>query len=282
MWFCWVENRVKELQQIDAYPKTRTDRKRIPQGEQRVKELQQKDKMKVRNNTYHKLVEVSQVDKQEFEMDLQLFAEEGEGEGEGQNPSTSSEDEETGSNPEGEGEGSGQDTGEEGEGEKTFDEKYVRDLRKEAAKHRNEKKEFAEKAEKLDGQLKEIQKALGLESDEEPDTEKLNKELQRKDQELKSLKIETAMNKVADKLEADPELTYAVLLRKGELDALDIEEDDVEKELETLVKAAIKENPKLKVEETAPKKSGDDTTDDKGTKPSGTMNDLIRKAAGRA
>jgi hypothetical protein len=160
---------------------------------------------------------------------------------------------------------------------KTFDEKYVKELRAENAKHRNEKKQYAEDKQKLENQIKSIQKALGLE-DDEPDADKLQSELKAKETELRGLKIENAFSKVARKVGADEELTYAVLHRKGELNDLALD-SELDKSLEVLVKQALEDNPKLKAESVTPSKTGDHDTDpQKGSKLS--MNDMLRQAFG--
>lgn len=153
--------------------------------------------------------------------------------------------------------------------DQAFDAEYVQKLRKEAAGYRTGKN----KAEK---QLKAIQKALGLA--EETDPEELKNQLTEKDQRIRSLAIENAFGKVASKLGADPDLTLAVLHRKGTLDALDVDNDSFTDTLEAEVKKLLDTNPKLKAVE--PAKGGDGGNDsDPGNKLS--MNDLIRRAAGR-
>lgn len=163
---------------------------------------------------------------------------------------------------------------------KTFDEDYVKGLRAEAAKYRKEKKEEAKKADKLDAQLKAIQKALGLE-DEEPDATKLEKELGDLKNKLKEERLHNRFMRAAIKAEADPELTYAYLKYRGDLDDLDVDDDSFGKELKVVIKEALEANPKLKAGKESPRKSGDDQSDDKGGKGGFNMNDLIRKAAGR-
>lgn len=149
------------------------------------------------------------------------------------------------------------DTGDQGTKDtgKSFDEKYVKELREEAAKYRTERKELADKAEKLELQFKSIQKAMGLD-DGEPDADKLQAELKAKEAELRSLKIESVFNKVARKEGADEDLTYAVLHRKGALTALEMD-DKLEASLAELVKQAIEDNPKLKAGETSSSSTGD-------------------------
>ncbi len=162
---------------------------------------------------------------------------------------------------------------------KTFDEKYVKELRDEAAKYRTERKQYADDKQKLENQIKSIQKALGLEGDE-PDADKLQAELQAKETELRSLKIENVFSKVARKVGADEELTLAVLHRKGKLNDLDLG-DNLASSLEELVKQALEDNPKLKAESTNQTNTGDSAADSGGSSKT-SFNDIIRKAAGRA
>ena len=212
-----------------------------------------------------------------FVMNLQLFAEGGAADGDDGGDDNGAD----GGDKEGKDKNSDvKDKDKDKEG-KTFDAAYVKGLREEAAKYRKERKEFSEKAEKLDAQLKAIQKALGL-ADEEPDAEKLSQELKKKDRALRDLKIEISLSKVSQKLDADADLTHAVLLRNGVFDDIEFEND---KELVTILEKHVKEalaaNPKLKGEvKPDPKKTGDDQSKDKDKKGGYNMNDLIRKAAG--
>jgi hypothetical protein len=161
---------------------------------------------------------------------------------------------------------------------KTFDEKYVKELRDEAARYRTERKEAKEQAEKLQNQIKSIQKAIGLES-EEPDAEKLEKELRTKESELRGLKIEIAFGKAAKKAGADEDLTYAVLHRKGALDALELD-GNLASALDELIEQELKTNPKLKAEIGGTGNTGD-TGGSSGSNEKVSFNDLFRKAAGR-
>ena len=161
---------------------------------------------------------------------------------------------------------------------KTFDEKYVKELRDEAAKYRTERKEAKEQAEKLQNQIKSIQKAIGLEG-EEPDADKLAKDLQSKESELRGLKIEIAFSKAAKKAGADEDLAYAVLHRKGALDALELDEN-LASALDGLIEQELKNNPKLKAETGGTGNTGD-TGGSSGSNDKVNFNDLIRKAAGR-
>lgn len=187
-----------------------------------------------------------------FPIDLQLFAE-----------GDDSQDDDTAGGDD------NQDQNDQDDNQQKFDAEYVRQLRAEAAKHRTDKN----KAEK---QLKAIQKALGL--DDDPDPDELKKQLTERDQRIRTLAIENAFGKVASKLGADPDLTLAVLHRKGTLDALDVDDSSFAEALEAEVKKLLEANPKLKATDT--QKSGDGGTD-KTPDPKLSINDLIRRAAGR-
>lgn len=156
--------------------------------------------------------------------------------------------------------------------EQTFDARYVKGLRDEAAKYRTEKN-------KIEGQLKAIQKALGLDTTSDPD--ELQKQLTAKEQRIRALAIENTFSRVASKLGADADLTLAVLHRKGVLDTLDVDDANFASALEAEVKSALAANPKLKVE-SEPKKLGDNQGGGKGDgDPKPDMNSFIRRAAGR-
>ncbi|GAK03114.1 hypothetical protein JCM19037_1407 [Geomicrobium sp. JCM 19037] len=79
---------------------------------------------------------------------------------------------------------------------KTFDESYVKSLRTEAAGYRTEKNALQE-------QVNQMKRALGLENDE-VDPDQLANQLQDRDQEIKSLKVENAFSAIANKIGADP------------------------------------------------------------------------------
>ncbi len=140
-------------------------------------------------------------------------------------------------------------------------------------------KRESKKTEALESQLKAIQKALGMET-EETDPEKLSAQLQSTQAQLKSLKIEQKFYGVAKKVGADEFLTLAVLKANGKLDDLDPADTKLANKIESLVKAELDANPKLKA--TQARKTGDDQGDDQGTgKPSADMNNFIRRAAGK-
>lgn len=188
-----------------------------------------------------------------FPIDLQLFAE-----------GDDSQDDDTAGGDD------NQDQNDQDDNQQKFDAEYVRQLRAEAAKHRAGKK-------KAEEQLSKVLKALGV--GDETDPEDLKKQISEKDRRIRSLAIENAFGKIASKLGADPELTMAVLHRKGALDALDVDDEGFTSALEAEVKAALEANPKLKA--TEPTKSGDGGTDKNPDGSKFSMNDLIRRAAGR-
>lgn len=123
--------------------------------------------------------------------------------------------------------------------------KLVRDARKEAGDHRAKALTAADEATKnLTSQLA---KALGLAKDDEPlDPAKLTEQLSAKDQAIRDLKVERALDKAARKVGADEDLLDAVLTRKGALAGLDPSADDFTQQLDALVKAEVDANPKLK------------------------------------
>ncbi len=77
----------------------------------------------------------------------------------------------------------------------------------------------------------------------------------------------------------DPEAAYALMDKDG----VEVEEDDSVKGVKEALDTLVKAKPYLvKTAEKEPKKkTGDDQGDDKGKKGGYSMNDLIRKAAGR-
>lgn len=190
-----------------------------------------------------------------FPIDLQLFAE-----------GDDSQDDDT---------AGGDDTNQDDQDQKgddqqtTFDAEYVQKLRKEAAKYRAGKK-------KAEEQLSKVLKALGV--GDEADPEDLKKQISEKDKRIRTLAIENTFSRIAGKLGADPDLTLAVLHRKGTLDALDVDDSSFAETLEAEVKKLLEANPKLKATDT--QKSGDGGTD-KTPDPKLSINDLIRRAAGR-
>ncbi len=77
----------------------------------------------------------------------------------------------------------------------------------------------------------------------------------------------------------DPDAAFALMDREG----ITIDDDDNVKGVKEALEILVKAKPYLiKQEEKGQRKTGDDQGDDKGKKGGISMNDLIRKAAGRA
>lgn len=140
----------------------------------------------------------------------------------------------------------------------------LKNVRKEAAKYRRRSKDYdkvKEQLKDLKGFKSKVESFLGEDEDPEEKVKSL-------EQENRQLKLERDISKAAKKHNADEELVTAVLMRNGDLDG-DIDE---------AVKKAVENNPKLKAEQ--PKTTGDAESEDTDEE-SLSMNDLIRKAAGR-
>ncbi|WP_052372146.1 hypothetical protein [Nocardia otitidiscaviarum] len=183
--------------------------------------------------------------------------------------------------------------------EKTYDEKYVKKLRDEAAAARVKGKEAAEQAakeaaEKAQRDLSEqIGRALGLiKDDTPPDPAELLKQAQDREaqlaaerdaaaQELRSLRIEKALNAAADKCDGDTTILVPYLAGTGALKNLDPSADDFASQVEQIVSAAVEFNPKLKKAQdrvSAPRSGGDLTGGNAAPKPNAAKSiDDIRR-----
>jgi hypothetical protein len=127
---------------------------------------------------------------------------------------------------------------------KTYDENYVKTLRDEAAANRVKARDAETAAE---ARINKILEAAGIKTAEEPlDPAKLTADLSAKDQAIRALKVERALDKAARKAGADEDLLDAVLTRKGALAELDPTAADFAQQLDALVKAEVDANPKLK------------------------------------
>ena len=148
----------------------------------------------------------------------------------------------------------------------TFDRDYVQKLRAESAKYRTKAKELEENVNKLKGLESKVKSIFG--DDQDP-----AKELEAIRTENSQLKLEKKLSIASKAHNADQELVTAYLLHKGEINA-DMEQDAINE----IVKSAVESNTRLKMEQ--PKTVGDG---EGGDEPKGklTMNELIRKAAGR-
>lgn len=132
--------------------------------------------------------------------------------------------------------------------------------RAEAAKSRTELRDFK----------KGIAKALGIETGDDPE-----KELVRVRAENKQLRARGGFDTACTKLDADPALTWAVLLAGGTLDDLDFTNADA---VNAAIATALETNPKLKT--TDAKKVGSEAGGG-GGKKGFDMNRAIRAASGR-
>jgi len=127
---------------------------------------------------------------------------------------------------------------------KTYDENYVKTLRDEAAANRVKARDAETAAET---RINKILEAAGIKTAEEPlDPAKLTADLSAKDQAIRALTVERALDKAARKNGADEDLLAAVLAHKGDLGKLDPTSEDFATQLDALVKSTVESNPKLK------------------------------------
>ena len=120
--------------------------------------------------------------------------------------------------------------------------KLIRDLRKEDGDERVAKKT-----------LDAIQKALNPDAkpEEKADPAQLVQQLSDKDDTIRKLTVERALDKAARRAGADEDLLDAVLARKGSLKQLDPSDKDFTKKLDALVKTELDANPKLRAAQVA-------------------------------
>lgn len=162
--------------------------------------------------------------------------------------------------------------------EKTYDEKYVKKLRDEAAAARIRGREAAEQAakeaaEKAQKDLAEqIGKALGLiQDDTPPDPAELLKQAQDREQalaaerdaaaeKLRNYARKDALTAAASKVDGDLASLLDSRAVNAAIESLDTDADDFLSQVETIVSAAVESNPKLKktsVQAAAPRSGGD-------------------------
>lgn len=117
--------------------------------------------------------------------------------------------------------------------------KELERARREAAKYRTERKTWQEK----------VAEALGLKpAADDLNPERLSTELAQLRQKYREERLRNTFLRLADKLGADVELTFAVLRAAGDLDDLDPDDDDFEELLKARVETALANNPKLRRE----------------------------------
>lgn len=161
--------------------------------------------------------------------------------------------------------------------EKTYDEKYVKKLRDEAAAARVKGREVAEQAakeaaEKAQRELSEqIGRALGLiKDDTPPDPAELLKQAQEREQalaaerdaaaeKLRNYARKDALTAAAAKVDGDLASLLDSRTVNAAIEKLDTNADDFASQVEALVSAAVENNPKLKktVQAAAPRSGGD-------------------------
>lgn len=145
-------------------------------------------------------------------------------------------------------------------------------LRREAAKYRTERNELRNE---FDTFKAKVGKALGLGDDGEEDPAEKVSAVQ---SQLRQERLENSVHRVAPKLDADPELVWALALAQNRLDGFDTEDkSSLDGEISKVVKELVEANPRLKVEPTPSKGGGAEITGG-GGQSGGDMNAIIRSA----
>lgn len=132
--------------------------------------------------------------------------------------------------------------------------KALKDARAEAAKTRVESKAEA------DARVKALLQAAGIETDETDPAKAADQIARERDEarsEVRSIKVERAIELAGRTAGADADLLVAVLSHKGELSKLDPAADDFAAAVKAAIDKAIADNPKLKTGQ-APGASGVD------------------------
>lgn len=155
--------------------------------------------------------------------------------------------------------------------------KLIKDTRGEAAEHRT-KATAAEK--KLTEQLDGIATALGLKEDEKTDPAKLASELSKAQDQARQTAVELAVYRTSAKHQGDPD---ALLDSRGflaKLTDLDPTDEKFTSKVETAIKDAVKDNPKLKVAQAAGSSSADHGAGGSGEQQKRTPKGLDQAVAG--
>lgn len=135
--------------------------------------------------------------------------------------------------------------------------KIIRDTRDEAAKNRTGKTAAEEQQQKI---LKAVAQAAGLKiegDDEQPDPAKLTEELTKTQQQAREAAVQLAVYRTAGKNQGDPDAlldSRAFLTKVADLDPTAA---DFATKVETAIKDAVKDNPKLKATQAAGSSSAD-------------------------
>jgi hypothetical protein len=186
---------------------------------------------------------------------------------------------------------------------KTYDESYVRKLRDENAATRVKAKDAEKAAQAAARQAQEasdaqkslterLGRALGFVEDAPLAPEELLKQASAREAqlsaerdtvatELRTLRIEKALNAAAEKHDGDTSILAPYLTGTGALAQLDPTADDFSSQVEAIVENAVTTNPKLKkaVQVAAPRSGGDLSSGNGSTKPTGekSIDDLRRE-----
>lgn len=131
--------------------------------------------------------------------------------------------------------------------------------RKQAAKYRTERNTEREKIASLEQQNQAILKALGIADDDEDDPSTKADQLSAENRRLRTQLSFTAHAREAG---ADEDLTWAYLLARGEIDALDPTSDDFDEVLQASIASALEAKPGLATKPRPPSKGGADLDSD--------------------
>lgn len=140
---------------------------------------------------------------------------------------------------------------------KTFDEAYVKTLRDEAAANRV-------KAKDADERVAKILAALGLKPDGKADPDELAKQHATASTDLRQSRIELAVFRTASKHQADADALLDSRTFLTGLADLDPSAADFGSKVEAAIKAAIKDNPKLKTAGPTPVRNAGEITGGSG------------------
>lgn len=135
--------------------------------------------------------------------------------------------------------------------------KLLKDTRDEAAKNRTGKTAAEEQQQKI---LKAVAQAAGLKiegDDEQPDPAKLTEELTKSQQQAREAAVQLAVYKSASKNEGDPDALLDSNAFLASVKDLDPTAADFAGKVETAIKDAVKNNPKLKATQAAGSSSAD-------------------------
>jgi hypothetical protein len=107
--------------------------------------------------------------------------------------------------------------------------------------------------------MQRLAKALGLTEDEKPDPERLAKDLASRDSDLRDARVELAVIKAAGKAGADPDALTDSRAFMDRIRKLDPADDDFTGKVRDLIKAAVDDNPRLRVAQVAAQGGADHT-----------------------